>query len=78
MYNAFSGGVLAAAVGSATGEVPTLPSFCTGLCQRRLGDGGIRAEATVFAYAEVSAVVSPRVLRWGCGSGPSIVPVEYR
>lgn len=56
-YSAFSTSVLAAAIGSTTGEVPTLPSFCGELCQPRRAEEGIRAEATVLAYAEVGAVV---------------------
>lgn len=52
-YSTFSASVLAAAVGSSTGDVPTLPSFCRELCQPRRGDDEIRAEATVLAYAEV-------------------------
>ncbi|CAM9172875.1 unnamed protein product, partial [Laminaria digitata] len=54
-YSSFSASVLAAAVGSTTGEVPTLPSFCGELCRPRRGDDGIRAEATMLAYAEVGA-----------------------
>lgn len=60
-YSAFSASVLAAAVGSATGEVPTLPSFCGELCRPRRGEEGVQAEGTVLAYAEVGRVVSPRV-----------------
>ena len=57
-YSAFSASVLAAAVGSTTGEVPTLPSFCGALCQPRRREDGIQAEGTILAYAEVSMFMS--------------------
>ena len=56
-YSTFSARVLAAAVGSNTGEVPKLPSFCGQLCQPRRGDEGIRAEASTLVYAEVRCIL---------------------
>ena len=66
-YIAFSARVLAAALGSTTGEVPLLPPFSGELCQPRRGDEGIRAEATILAYSKVGVFLSDTLCfgMWG-------------